>query len=147
LSRERRGVDDECQVLDVLVQKRRNKAAALKLLRKLLKDQGIHPETITTDKLASYSAAAKVLGLSNRHRPARKQSRRKFAFGDPTTRAKTAEIQVAGLSPKISFRPLRHLQRLQPTPPPDPPIDAAPVSERSSSGLGGRNCRRVIKER
>jgi putative transposase len=64
-----RAVDDEGEVLDVLVQKRRNTAAALKLLKKLLKSQGIHPETITTDKLASYSAAAKVLGLSARHRP------------------------------------------------------------------------------
>lgn len=56
-------------MLDVLVQKRRNKAAALKLLRRLLKNQGIHPETITTDKLASYRAAAKALGLTGRHRP------------------------------------------------------------------------------
>jgi transposase-like protein len=64
-----RAVDDEGEVLDVLVQRRRNKQAALKFLRKLLKNQGIRPETITTDKLASYSAAAKILGLSNRHRP------------------------------------------------------------------------------
>jgi transposase-like protein len=56
-------------VLDVLVQKRRNKAAALKLLRKLLKSQGVRPETITTDKLASYRAAVRDLGLSERHRP------------------------------------------------------------------------------
>ena len=47
-----RAVDKEGEVLDVLVQKRRNKHAALKLLRRLLKNQGIHPETITTDKLA-----------------------------------------------------------------------------------------------
>ena len=52
-----RAVDDEGEVLDVLVQKRRNTAAALKLLRKLLKNQGIHPETIVTDGLASYRAA------------------------------------------------------------------------------------------
>jgi hypothetical protein len=39
-----RAVDDEGEVLDVLVQKRRNKHAALKLLRRLLKNQGIHPE-------------------------------------------------------------------------------------------------------
>ena len=64
-----RAVDDEGEVLDVLVQKRRNKAAALKLFRKLLKHQGIHPETITTDRLASYRAAARDLGLSSRHRP------------------------------------------------------------------------------
>jgi putative transposase len=64
-----RAVDDEGEVLDVLVQKRRNKAAALKLLRKLLRNQGIHPETITTDKLASYRAALRELGLTGRHRP------------------------------------------------------------------------------
>lgn len=64
-----RAVDDEGEVLDVLVQKRRNKQAALKLLRRLLKNQGIHPEAITTDKLASYRAALKVLGLTDRHHP------------------------------------------------------------------------------
>ena len=64
-----RAVDDEGEVLDVLVQKRRNKHAALKLLRRLLKNQGIHPETITTDKLASYRAATRDLGLTRRHRP------------------------------------------------------------------------------
>lgn len=64
-----RAVDDEGEVLDVLVQKRRNKDAALNLLRKLLRNQGVHPETITTDKLASYRAAAKILGPTSRHRP------------------------------------------------------------------------------
>ena len=52
-----RAVDGEGEVLDVLVQRRRNTTAAYKLLRRLLKNQGIHPETITTDKLASYRSA------------------------------------------------------------------------------------------
>ena len=64
-----RAVDDEGKVLDMLVQKRRNKHAALKLLRKLLKNQGVQPETITTDKLASYGAAVRELGLTGCHRP------------------------------------------------------------------------------
>ena len=64
-----RTVDDEGEVLDVLVQKRRNKHAALKLLRRLLKNQGVHPETITTDKLASYGEAVRELGLKGAHRP------------------------------------------------------------------------------
>ena len=64
-----RAVDDEGEVLDMLVQERRNKAAALRLLRKLLKSHGVHPETFTTDKLASYRAAARDLGLTDRHRP------------------------------------------------------------------------------
>ena len=64
-----RAVDDEGGVLDVLLQKRRNKGAALKLLRKLLKNTGLHPETITTDGLASYRAAIRELGLTKRHCP------------------------------------------------------------------------------
>jgi transposase-like protein len=64
-----RAVDDEGEVLDVLVQKRRNKHAALKLLRKLLRNQGVHPESITTDKLPSYGAAVRDLGLASVHRP------------------------------------------------------------------------------
>jgi transposase-like protein len=66
-----RAVDDEGEVLDMLVQKRRNKTAALKLLRKLLKNQGVYPETIVTDGLASYGAATRELGCEDRHRPSR----------------------------------------------------------------------------
>jgi putative transposase len=64
-----RAVDDEGEVLDVLVQKRRNKHAALKLLGSLLRNSGVHPEAIVTDKLASYRAAMKVLNLQGRHPP------------------------------------------------------------------------------
>lgn len=64
-----RAVDDEGEVLDVLVQKRRNATAAMKLLRRLLKNLGVAPEAITTDKLASYGAALEDAGLSSRHRP------------------------------------------------------------------------------
>ena len=64
-----RAVDDEGEVLDVLVQKRRNTAAAMKLFRKLLKSQGVHPETIITDGLGSYRAALRKLGMLDRHRP------------------------------------------------------------------------------
>src|SRR5258708_15745507 len=64
-----RAVDDEGEVLDMLVQKRRNKLAAARLLRKLLKHLGARPEAIVMDKLASYGAAAKELGLSDRHKP------------------------------------------------------------------------------
>ncbi len=66
-----RAVDDEGEVLDILVQRHRNTAAALRLLRKLLKNQGIHPEAIVTDGLASYGAATRELGCKDRHRPGR----------------------------------------------------------------------------
>jgi len=45
-------VDKEGEVLDVLIQKHRNKVEALKLLRILLKNQGAAPEAIVTDGLA-----------------------------------------------------------------------------------------------
>ena len=62
-----RAVDDEGEVLEVLAQSRRNKRAALKLMRKLLKKQGYSPDEIITDKLGSYSAALRELGLAHRH--------------------------------------------------------------------------------
>ena len=46
-----RAVDDEGEVLDVLVQKRRNKAAAVTFLRRILKSTEIRPEAIVTDGL------------------------------------------------------------------------------------------------
>jgi transposase-like protein len=66
-----RVVDDEGEVLDALVQKRRNRRAALKLLRKLLKRQGYTPDEIVTDGLPSYGAALETLGCRSRHRPGR----------------------------------------------------------------------------
>ena len=63
-----RAVDNEGEVLDMLVQKRRNTVAALRLMRKLLKHHG-YAETIVTDRLSSYRAAVRRLGFSQRHRP------------------------------------------------------------------------------
>ena len=48
-----RAVDDEGEVLDILVQSKRDRKAALKLLRKLLKRQGYVPDAIVTDRLRS----------------------------------------------------------------------------------------------
>src|ERR1035437_6680725 len=66
-----RAVDDEGEVLDMLVQKRRNTTAALRLLRKLLRNHGVHPEMIVTDGLASYRSATRELGCHHRHRRGR----------------------------------------------------------------------------
>jgi putative transposase len=62
-----RAVDSEGEVLDILVQRRRDKAAAVKLMRKLLKKHGYAPTVLVTDKLRSYGAAKVALGLSARH--------------------------------------------------------------------------------
>ncbi len=62
-----RAVDSEGEVLDILIQGRRDKRAALKLMRKLLKNQGFVPDAFVPDKLPSYGAALSDLGLSRRH--------------------------------------------------------------------------------
>ncbi len=58
-----RAVDYEGEVLESVVTKRRDKRAALKLLRKLMRNFG-NPETIVTDKLKSYGAALRDLGVT-----------------------------------------------------------------------------------
>lgn len=62
-----RAVDAEGEVLDILVQPRRDKRAALKLMRGLLRKQGFAPTLIVTDKLRSYGAALRQIGMSDRH--------------------------------------------------------------------------------
>ena len=62
-----RAVDCEGEVLDILVQSRRDKKAALKLMLKLLKKQGFVPDAVVTDKLPSYGAALKDLKLTRCH--------------------------------------------------------------------------------
>ena len=62
-----RAVDCEGEVLDLLIQSRRNKTAALKLMRKLLKTQGFAPTAVVTDKLPSYGAALSDLGMQGKH--------------------------------------------------------------------------------
>jgi putative transposase len=89
-----RAVDQTGIVLDVLVQSRRDKQAAKRLLRKLLKRQGRAPRVMITDKLASYSAAKREVipgvehrrhkGLNNRaensHQPTRRRERQMKRF-------------------------------------------------------------------
>ena len=71
-----RAVDHEGEVLEILVQRRRDKCAAVKLMRKLLRKQGFAPKTVTTDKLRSYSAAFQHLGLSCHHEQGLRQNNR-----------------------------------------------------------------------
>src|SRR4051794_4274827 len=92
-----RAVDQDGFVLDVLVQSRRDKKAAKRLLRKLLKRQTRVPRVMITDKLASYTAAkADVMpsvehrrhkGLNNRaensHQPTRRRERQMKRFKSP----------------------------------------------------------------
>jgi len=89
-----RAVDKEGEVLDVLVQKRRNKNAALKLLRKLLKSQGFVPEAIVTDGLASYRAALRELGALARHQPGRLQGNNRVENSHLHVRRRERKMQL-----------------------------------------------------
>jgi putative transposase len=81
-----RAVDAEGEVLDVLVQTRRNKRAALKLMRKLLKKYGFVPDKLVTDELRSYAAAASHLGIAKRHERGRWRNNRAENSHQPTRR-------------------------------------------------------------
>ncbi len=114
-----RAVDQDGNVLDILVQARRDKAAAAKFLRKLLKGLAYVPRVVITDKLASYGAPMRAVlpsvehrrhkGLNNRaensHQPTRQRARRMRRFKDPGH----AQRFLAASDPIAShFRPRRH---------------------------------------
>ncbi len=65
-----RAVDHEGEVLEAIVTKRRNKQAALKFLRKLMKRYG-KAENVVTDRFASYIAALRELGATEKQRTGR----------------------------------------------------------------------------
>ena len=63
-----RAVDHEGEVLESYVTKRRNRKAALKFLRKTMKRHG-YPNILVTDKLRSYGAAMKDIGIADMRCP------------------------------------------------------------------------------
>lgn len=108
-----RAVDQDGIVLDILVQSDRDATAAKRLLRKLLKKQGIAPRVMITDKLASYGAAKREImpgvehrqhkGLNNRaensHQPTRRRERimKRFKSAGHVQRFLSVHDQVANL--------------------------------------------------
>ena len=104
-----RAVDSEGEVLDVLVQRRRDKAAARKPMRKLLRKQGFAPTEITTDGLRSYGTAYAELGMSARHerglrrnnraevshRPVRRRERKMRGFKSPGSDQRFVSVHAA----------------------------------------------------
>jgi transposase-like protein len=115
-----RAVDSEGEVLDVLIQRRRDKAAALELLRKLFKKQGFAPAVIVTDKLGSYGAALRTIGFSgqheqglrannraeNSHQPVRRRERKMGGFKSPKSAQRFASFHAAVYN---TFNVQRHL--------------------------------------
>ena len=81
-----RTVDSKGEVLDLLVQRRRNKAVAAKLMRRLLKKQGFPPDVIITDKLRFYDAAKIEMGLIARHEQGLRKNNRAENSHQPVRR-------------------------------------------------------------
>jgi len=104
-----RAVDDEGEVLDFLVQRRRCARSAARLLRKLLKKQGFVPKRITTDKLKSYPVAIRKERISavhdqglrannraeNSHQPVRRRERKQQRFKSPGSAQRFLSIHAA----------------------------------------------------
>ena len=86
-----RAVDSEGEVLNLLVQSKRDTKAALRLMRKLLKKQGYAPDELVTDKLGSYGAARRELRLSCRHEQGLRKNNRAPLFG----RSKSSAFSVS----------------------------------------------------
>ena len=104
-----RAVDNEGEVLDFLVQPRRDANAATKLMKTLLKRQGFTPSRIVIDKLRSYSSAFRTLGLQGRHeqglrannragnshQPVRRRERTMQRFKSPASTQRFLTIRAA----------------------------------------------------
>ena len=97
-----RAVDQHGNVLDVLVQSRRNAKAAKRFFRKLLKGLRYVPRVLVTDKLASYGVAARELMASVEHRRSRYLNNRAENSHQPTRQRERAMKR---------FKSVRHAQR------------------------------------
>ena len=106
-----RAIDRNGEVLDILVQARRDKRAALKLMRKLLKKHGFVPRTLVTDKWRAYGAA---FPRTRPHRLAspsevEEQPHRRIARSRSSARTSDARLPISRLSPTLPLNPRRHL--------------------------------------
>ena len=98
-----RAVDSEGEVLEILVQPQRDKVAALRLLRKLLRHQGFVPTVIVTDKLRSYGAALREIGFSGsheqglcaKHQPVRRRERKMQGLKSAKSAQRFVSVQTA----------------------------------------------------
>ena len=90
----------------MLVQSKRNKHAALKLMRKLLKKCGFVPDRLITDDLRSYPAAAHDLGISARHERGRWKNNRVENSHQPTRRRERKMQRLRARAQRKDFSPL-----------------------------------------
>ena len=79
-----RAVDQDGDTIDILVQRRRDRRAAKRFFRKLLKGQGWVPRRLVTDKLRSYGAAHREVFPSVIHNPDQYENNRAEVSHQPT---------------------------------------------------------------
>jgi putative transposase len=79
-----RAADQDGDVIDILVQSRRDKRSALRFFRRLFKRQGSVPWKVTTDKLGSYSSALREIAPSLIHITKQYQNNRAEVSHEPT---------------------------------------------------------------
>ena len=91
-----RAVDHEGEVLETFVTKRRDRKAALKFLRKLMKRYGL-PNVIVTDRLRSYGAAMKVIGNIDKQEVGRWKNNRAENSHLPFRRRERAMLRFRGM--------------------------------------------------
>ena len=110
-----RAVDHEGEVLEAYVTKTRNRKAALRFLRKAMKRHG-RPETIVTDRLRSYRAALKALGMERRQETSRwcNKPGRELTPASAKTGAGDAAVPPDGKSAEIRRCSFFSPQPLQP---------------------------------
>uniref|UniRef100_UPI00131D1C6E DDE-type integrase/transposase/recombinase n=1 Tax=Acidisoma sp. L85 TaxID=1641850 RepID=UPI00131D1C6E len=120
-----RAVDQNGVVLDILVQSRRDGAAAKRFLKRLLKGLHYTPRVLITDKLKSYGVAKREVLPDVEHRESRYLNNRALAPADPAAIAANAAIQVDAPGPAL---PIRSRLLLWALPPSAPSHDCQPVS-------------------
>jgi len=98
-----RAVDQDGDVIDILLQSRRDQRAAERFLRRLLRGQGKQPFRIITDKLKSYAAAGRTILPGVTHDT--QQSGRDFASAHSDERTTNAPIQITRTSSALSITP------------------------------------------
>jgi putative transposase len=135
-----RAVDQEGEVLDMLVQSRRDSRAALRLMRKLLKKYCFAPKLLVTDKLRSHASAFRRLRLSCPHQQGLRQNNpaENSHQEGATTRAQNAAVQVGALRAALSQHARRHPQHLQPPTPPRLKHHAADLPSRGGQPVARR---------
>jgi DDE domain len=141
-----RAVDHEGEVLDMLVQRRRDTRAALRLMRKLLRKQGFAPKLLMTGQAALLCLGVPALTteLSARTGTSEQQSRREFASACTATRAQDAAVQIGSICPALPQHACRRPQHLQFSTPPRLAINAADLSSRSGERMAKCSGDRVI---